>query len=58
MTNTENFEALSKEDQDKVMQAVNILCTEPGIADKLTKLAEIKTTKPFIWKMALKKLGV
>jgi hypothetical protein len=56
MTDFKNFDALSEEEKDQVMKAVDVLCTEKNIGDKLAKLADIKTTKPILWKMVLAKL--
>lgn len=53
-----NFESLSAEKKSQVIQAVETLLeNNPEFPEQLTKLAEIKKTKPFIWTMALKKLG-
>ena len=57
MTDLKNLNALSPEEKEKVKKALDVLCTEDNIGDKLTALAHLKTTKPMMWKMALKKLG-
>ena len=57
MTELKNFNALSLKEKEKVKQALDVLCTEENIGDKLTALAHLKTTKPLMWKIALKKLG-
>lgn len=57
-TTLKNFNSLSAEQKDSVMAAVEILLeNNAALPDQLTRLAEIKKTKPFVWTMALKKLG-
>ena len=54
-----NFNALPVDEKAAIMEAIDTLCIDnPDIAKQLTKIAEIKNSQPFFWKMVLLKLGV
>lgn len=58
MTEFKNIQALSNEQQNILLAAVDSLLTNnTDLPKQLTKLAEVKKHTPLIWKMALHKLG-